>query len=77
MTISEKLTQRKARREKIMARMNADKEELSKLDKEITTLEALDIRAMLQEVNIPFEEARRLIREMAPKPSSTQKENET
>lgn len=69
MTTTEKLERSKAKREKLVARMAADRDALGKLDKEISTLEALDIRALLIEVKIPYDEVRKLIKGMTPTPA--------
>lgn len=69
MTTTEKLERSKAKREKLVARIAADKDALGKLDKEISTLEALDIRALLIEVKIPYDEVRKLIKGMTPTPA--------
>lgn len=73
MTTTEKLERSKAKREKLVSRMAADRDALGKLDKEISTLEALDIRALIMEVKMPYDEVRKLIKGMTPTPAELPK----
>ena len=74
MNTSERLAQRRVKREKLVQRMSSDREALSQLDKDISMLEALEIKAMLQEVNLPFDEIKRLIQTMPSTPMAETEE---
>ncbi len=74
MTISEKIAARSARREKLLARIAADREAVGQLNREIDTLQALEIKALLHEVDIPFDQVKKVIRDLSVKPKEDNRE---
>lgn len=66
MTVTEKITEKKEKIQKIKERISKDEENIKKLQKEIETLEHLEIKGMLKELDMPIEDIKELLKTMKP-----------
>jgi hypothetical protein len=71
MTVSEKITEKKAKIAAAQERISKEQEKVVKLRKEIETLESLEVKAMLKEIDLPFDQIKELLQSMKPTPTVT------
>lgn len=68
MTNSEKIEKKKQEILNRKKKIALEHEKISKLEKEIETLESLEVKAMLKEINLPLDEVKALIKTMKSTP---------
>ena len=68
-TPSERISERKEKIERLNARIAADQEKVTKLEREIEELESLEVKGILKEYSVTLEEFRALM--------AAQKQNKT
>lgn len=66
MTVTEKIAEKKERIQKIKERISKDEGTIKTLQKEIETLEHLEIKGMLKELDMPIEDIKELLKTMKP-----------
>lgn len=71
MTVSEKITEKKAKIAAAQERISKEQEKVVKLRKEIETLESLEVKAMLKEIDLPLDQIKELLQAMKPTPTVT------
>ena len=70
MNVSEKIEDRK---QKIMAaqkKIATEQEKIAKWKKEVATLESLEVKELLREVDLPIEELKKFLKQMAVTPTN-------
>lgn len=68
MTVTEKITEKKERIQKIRERILKDEGTIKTLQKEIETLEHLEIKGMLKELDMPIEDIKELLKNIKTTP---------
>lgn len=71
MNISDKLSRCRAERDKRAARVAEDRGAIADLNKQIKSLEALEIQNLMEELHLSHEEVKQLIQGMATNPTHT------
>ena len=63
-TIEEKMAEKTALIEKLKERIKTDTEKIKSIEKEIETLESIQIKGVIKELELPFPEIIRLLKEL-------------
>lgn len=71
MTISEKIKEKKARIAAAQERIGKEQEKISKYRRELETLESLEVKAMLKEIDMPLDQVKELLKNMKTTPSQS------
>lgn len=71
MTISEKIKEKKARIAAAQARIGKEQEKISKYRRELETLESLEVKAMLKEIDMPLDQVKELLKNMKTTPTQS------
>lgn len=71
MTTSEKIADKKAKIAVSQERISKEQEKVAKLRREIETLESLEVKAMLKEINLPLDEIKELFKTLKSTPIVT------
>lgn len=71
MTISEKIKEKKARIAAAQERIGKEQEKISKYRREIETLESLEVKAMLKEIDMPLDQVKELLKNMKTTPTQS------
>lgn len=61
MTVSEKIADRKAKIDAAKARIAKENEKISKWNSEIETMENLEIKALIKEIDVPLDQVKALL----------------
>lgn len=64
MTITEKIADRKAKIDKAQSRIADEQSKIAKWRKELETLESLEIKALLKEIDMPMDQVKELLQSM-------------
>lgn len=75
MTNSEKIAEKKAKIVAAQERIAKEQEKISKLRKEIETLEGLEIKGLLKEIDLPLDQVMEFIKSMKPTPTNAPDSN--
>lgn len=71
MTISEKIKEKKARIAAAQERIGKEQEKISKYRRELETLESLEVKAMLKEIDMPLDRVKELLKNMKTTPTQS------
>ena len=71
MTTTEKIADKKAKIQKSKDRIATEQAKINKLTREIEELESLEVKGLLKELDMPFDEIKKLIIERAKKQSKS------
>ena len=71
MTISEKIKEKKARIAAAQERIGKEQEKISKYRRELETLESLEVKAMLKEIDMPLDQVKELLKNMKTPPTQS------
>lgn len=71
MTISEKIKEKKARIAAAQERIGKEQEKISKYRRELETLESLEVKAMLKEIDMPLDQVKELLKNMKTTPTQS------
>lgn len=71
MTISEKIKEKKARIAAAQERIGKEQEKISKYRRELETLESLEVKAMLKEIDMPLDQIKELLKNMKTTPTQS------
>lgn len=71
MTISEKIKEKKARIAAAQERIRKEQEKISKYRRELETLESLEVKAMLKEIDMPLDQVKELLKNMKTTPTQS------
>ena len=71
MTISEKIKEKKARIAAAQERIGKEQEKISKYRRELETLESLEVKAMLKEIDMPLDQVKELLKNLKPTPTQS------
>ena len=71
MTISEKIKEKKARIVAAQERIGKEQEKISKYRRELETLESLEVKAMLKEIDMPLDQVKELLKNMKTTPTQS------
>ncbi|NLD46172.1 MAG: hypothetical protein GX660_03090 [Clostridiaceae bacterium] len=63
-TIEEKMAEKTALIEKLKERIKTDTEKIKSIEKEIETLESLQIKGVIKDLELPFPEVIKLLKEL-------------
>lgn len=63
-TIEEKMAEKTALIEKLKERIKTDTEKIKSIEKEIETLESMQIKGVIKELELPFPEIIKLLKEL-------------
>lgn len=63
-TIEEKMAEKTALIEKLKKRIKTDTEKIKSIEKEIETLESMQIKGVIKELELPFPEIIKLLKEL-------------
>lgn len=69
MTITEKIADKKAKIAAAQERISKEQKKIANLRRELNTLNALELKAMLKEVDMPMEQVVELLKTMKPTPT--------
>jgi hypothetical protein len=75
-TIAEKIQDRKKRIDAAQLRIATEQEKITKLKKELETLENLEIKALLKEIDVPFDRVKDLLKSLKTKDSASDEASE-
>lgn len=70
MTTSEKIAEKKAKIAAAQQRIAKEQDKISKLRKEVETLESLEVKAMIKEIDLPLDQILELLKTMKPTPTA-------
>lgn len=68
MTTLEKIADRKSKIAAAQVKIEKEQAKIAKWKKEISSLESLEVKAMLKEIDLPLEKVRELLETMKPTP---------
>lgn len=71
MTISEKIKEKKAKIAAAQERIGKEQEKISKYRRELETLESLEVKAMLKEIDMPLDQVKELLKNMKTTPTQS------
>lgn len=71
MTISEKIKEKKARIAAAQERIGKEQEKISKYRRELETLESLEVKAILKEIDMPLDQVKELLKNMKTTPTQS------
>ena len=71
MTISEKIEEKKAKIAAAQERIGKEQDNISKYRRELDTLESLEVKAMLKEIDMPLDQVKELLKKMKSTPMQT------
>lgn len=71
MTISEKIEEKKAKIAAAQERIGKEQAKISKYRRELDTLESLEVKAMLKEIDMPLDQVKELLKNMKSTPMQT------
>lgn len=71
MTISEKIKEKKARIAAAQERIGKEQEKISKYRRELETLESLEVKAMLKEIDMPLDQVKELLKNLKTTPTQS------
>ena len=74
MKIEEKIEKKREEIRKSKEKIAAEQAKIAKNQKELDTLESLEVKAMLKEIDMPLDEVRALLKTMKPTPTVDPKE---
>lgn len=60
-TITEKISEKQTQLKKIQDRISADREKEARIKKEIETLQSLEVKELLKEIDMPIEKVKELL----------------
>ena len=69
MTIAEKIADTKAKIATSQARISNEQEKIATLRRKLDTLESLEVKAILKEIDLPMEQVVELLKTMKPTPT--------
>jgi cell division protein FtsL len=64
MTNEEKIQKKKAEIQKLESKVKEEQKKINQLKNEIVELESLEIKGIIEELNIPFDEFKKRLREL-------------
>jgi hypothetical protein len=70
-TIAEKIQDRKKRIDAARLRIATEQEKITKLKRELETLENLEIKALLKEIDVPFDRVADMLKSLKTKDSTS------
>ena len=71
MTISEKIEEKKAKIAAAQERIGKAQDKISKYRRALDTLESLEVKAMLKEIDMPLDQVKELLKNMKSTPMQT------
>lgn len=70
-TIPEKIEEKKAKIAAAQERIGKEQDKISKYRRELDTLESLEVKAMLKEIDMPLDQVKELLKNMKSTPMQT------
>lgn len=70
-TIPEKVEEKKAKIAAAQERIGKEQDKISKYRRELDTLESLEVKAMLKEIDMPLDQVKELLKNMKSTPMQT------
>lgn len=70
-TIHEKIEEKKAKIAAAQERIGKEQDKISKYRRELDTLESLEVKAMLKEIDMPLDQIKELLKNMKSTPMQT------
>ena len=70
-TIPEKIEEKKAKISAAQERIGKEQDKISKYRRELDTLESLEVKAMLKEIDMPLDQVKELLKNMKSTPMQT------